>query len=440
MEQTEHWIRPSQGRRAIALIHGIGAKDPQAYWQDFISVLTHDEELQEFGVFVWKYPTHRQPGGIRNVFSTVKEKTLRETAPWIAELGSAWDTTYREQFQGYQDVALVCHSMGGLVVKSWILDRLEQGRSTSLVTLRHIAFYATPNQGAPITTLAQWNKQLKDMQLGSPFIEEVDRRWYDHVVAWKEHVPEPAYEHFNRYIPHLVVAGINDAVVPSHYATIRGMPLTAVAGDHSQVIQPINSNDTRYKIWRTHLDEAFKMILPSTDVALPLEQPTRYVRGQQKNQIEKQKAFAFNIGFDIFAVLTSDAPDRRVQTIEEIKSRLAYLGITVDITEEIFLRTREDGGTSLWEVIARILAELRIRYGDGIASHFVLPVNVFKAFTDPPVQSIDSFKDALRHIDLPPELASEIHDIDQAYTKTLYDDSRLLDWINKVHEHFLETD
>ena len=268
MERTEYWIRPGQGK-AIALIHGIGATDPQAYWRDFLAVLMQDEHLHEFGVFVWKYPTHVQPGGIRNALSSWKRKTLRETTPRIALLGSAWSVTYRTQFQGYQDVVLVCHSMGGLVVKSWILQMLEQGQSKNLATVRHIAFYATPHQGAPMTTLARWNKQLKDMQLDSPFIEDVDRRWHDHVVTWKERPLAPADAHFNGYIPHLVLAGLNDAVVPSQYATIRGMPLATITGDHSQVIQPIDSNDTRYRVWRTQTDEAFANLSIKTDVSSP---------------------------------------------------------------------------------------------------------------------------------------------------------------------------
>ena len=30
---------------------------------------------------------------------------------------------------------------------------------------------------------------------------------------------------YNRYIPHLVLSGINDAVVPRNFAEITGMPL-----------------------------------------------------------------------------------------------------------------------------------------------------------------------------------------------------------------------
>lgn len=184
----------------------------------------------------------------------------------IAHLGAAWGTTYHAQFQEYQDVFLVCHSMGGLVVKSWIIETLAQGQRTNLATLRHIAFYATPHQGAPVATLARWNNQLKDIQLDSPFIEEVDRGWHDHVVAWKEHPPGPHETHYNSYIPHLALAGVNDAVIPPKFATIRGMPLIQISGDHSQVIQPADNDDTRYKVWRLQIDEVLSRSLSPTPI------------------------------------------------------------------------------------------------------------------------------------------------------------------------------
>src|SRR2546425_10108472 len=99
MEQMEHWIRPGQGK-AIALIHGIGANDPQGYWQDFLSGLTQDEKFHGFGIFVWKYPTHMEPRRIRNALSTIKTKTLRQTAPTVSLLGTASRTTHRTPFQG----------------------------------------------------------------------------------------------------------------------------------------------------------------------------------------------------------------------------------------------------------------------------------------------------------------------------------------------------
>lgn len=253
MEKMEYWIRQGQGK-VIALLHGIGANDPQDYWQAFLDVLVNDEQLQDYGLFVCKYPTHIGPAKWKNIANNIAKRTLRETAPRIKHLGAVWNTTYHTQFRNYQDVILVCHSMGGLVVKSWIIDALEGGQSTTLGTLRHITFYATPHNGAQITTLANWNKQLKDMQLDSPFIQDIGNRWHERVVAWKEKVPGPETSLYNKYIPHLVIAGLVDHVVPSNNAAIRGMPLTTIQGDHSEVIQPVNADDTRYKVWRNAIE------------------------------------------------------------------------------------------------------------------------------------------------------------------------------------------
>src|SRR5690349_6586054 len=111
MSETEYWIRPGHGK-AIALLHGIGAEDPQVYWKQFLKVLQSDEQMREFGIFVWKYPTHKQPSLWANIRDTFNKRTLRETAPRIKLLGGAWDTTYRAQFGDYQEVILLCHSMG----------------------------------------------------------------------------------------------------------------------------------------------------------------------------------------------------------------------------------------------------------------------------------------------------------------------------------------
>ena len=66
MKQTEYWIRPGQGK-VIALIHGIGAKDPQDYWQTFLNVLAKDKQLQNYGLFIWKYPTHVEPAKWKDI-------------------------------------------------------------------------------------------------------------------------------------------------------------------------------------------------------------------------------------------------------------------------------------------------------------------------------------------------------------------------------------
>jgi hypothetical protein len=266
MSKNEYWVRQGDKRRkAIALLHGIGAKDPQHYWQSFLNVLKSDVSFEEFDLFVWKYPTHLEPNLWKNFLHSVKRGTLRETNPRIKLLGQAWNTTYSTQFRGYEEVLLICHSMGGLVVKSWIIDVLEDGQSANLNALRHIAFYSTPHNGAPITTLTNWNNQLRDMQLDSPFIEDIGERWHRHVVFWKDKERGLEDHKFNLYIPQLVIVGINDSVVPPEFATIRGIRPTRVVGDHSEVIQPADINDTKYKVWHNDIEEIFQGKLQVSD-------------------------------------------------------------------------------------------------------------------------------------------------------------------------------
>ncbi|MGH2510370.1 MAG: toll/interleukin-1 receptor domain-containing protein, partial [Ktedonobacteraceae bacterium] len=62
--------------------------------------------------------------------------------------------------------------------------------------------------------------------------------------------------------PRLATAGLLDRVVPSPSATIRGIPLTTIQGDHSQIIQPTSATDTRYRVWRDAFDE-FALANPS---------------------------------------------------------------------------------------------------------------------------------------------------------------------------------
>jgi hypothetical protein len=271
-DRTEYWLR--EGRETvIVLLHGIGAKDPKDYWQQFLDIVLHDPTMRDFGIFVWKYPTHTKPGWLSNLVKTFKRRTLVETAPTIKRLGEAWRTTYCTQFSMYKNVFLVCHSMGGLVVKSWVIDTLDSQGSAALEQLTHISFYATPHNGAPIATLTKWNNQLQDMKLDAPFIKSVSERWHNHVVACKGRILEPADHRYNRYIPHLVIAGISDQVVPDYCATIQGIELTTVQGDHSQVIQPIDEQDTRYKVWRDAVQNVLTTLRASKNVLVSERHP-----------------------------------------------------------------------------------------------------------------------------------------------------------------------
>jgi hypothetical protein len=258
MGETESLMRLreiSSHEKAVVFIHGIGAKDPQEYWKQFTTVLLQDTNtfIRDFDVYVWGYPTHKGPKWLIDFIRSLSNKTLVDATPAIVRLGGLWRSTYQTQFSAYQDIGLVCHSMGGLLVQSWVADVLEDGKSPELDPLRHIAFYSTPHNGAPIAGVA-WNDQLEGMTVTGDFVGRTRRRWHDHVVKWKNIQMRPEDRLYNRYIPHLVLSGVSDQVVPRNFAEVLGMPCGDIQGNHTTLIQPTDIEDTRYKIWRNDLE------------------------------------------------------------------------------------------------------------------------------------------------------------------------------------------
>jgi signal transduction histidine kinase len=255
--EDEMWIRQESNQMAVVLIHGIGAASPKEYWSQFIKVLLSDTNsfVKDFDLYLWGYPTHRLPSLLKNIQSAITYKTLHEAAPAIEDLADTWDITYQERFRNFQNIVLICHSMGGLIVKSWIVKVLGSGQSPILDKLRHITFYGTPHEGSPIIKLSLGNNQLRDMKPDSKFILDLDKNWYDHVVIYKYKNPEPLQILYNRFIPHLVISGLNDIIVPKNFSSITGMDTKRIKGDHSQIIQPRETEDLSYKIWHHNLEE-----------------------------------------------------------------------------------------------------------------------------------------------------------------------------------------
>ena len=98
----------------------------------------------------------------------------------------------------YSSIALVAHSMGGLVVQRALVDDPELARRTDKVVL-----FGTPSAGLRRASWAFfWKRQLRNMAKGSAFITELRRDWDARFR------PEPGFDL-------MVVAGERDQFVPS---------------------------------------------------------------------------------------------------------------------------------------------------------------------------------------------------------------------------------
>ena len=122
----------------------------------------------------------------------------------------------------YDGLAVVAHSMGGLVVQSALLDDPELADRVS-----HVFLFGTPSAGVRI---ARWGgflkRQISDMAEGGPFITRLRDRWDG---VYSERRPFDLW----------VVAGDRDSFVPAHSSLGPFPPEThlVVPGDHLEIVE-----------------------------------------------------------------------------------------------------------------------------------------------------------------------------------------------------------
>ncbi|MFF8842103.1 alpha/beta fold hydrolase [Streptomyces sp. NPDC015127] len=140
---------------------------------------------------------------------------------------------------GYERVALVTHSQGGLVAQRFLSRMLLSGRGRELARLRRLVMFACPNNGSDLFLLARRglipmtrNSQERELKPLQTSVLETQRRVIDGIVR-APHVSSDRCP-----IPIVAYAGESDnVVVPSSAAGF--FPETGVLpGDHFTIIRP----------------------------------------------------------------------------------------------------------------------------------------------------------------------------------------------------------
>ena len=142
----------------------------------------------------------------------------------------------------YRWLALIAHSMGGLVVQRALLDDPELAARTKSLIL-----FGTPSAGLrKASWLVFWKRQLKNMANGSEFIAALRRDW----AARFE--PEPDFDL-------KIVAGEQDRFVPpdSSLGPFARKFQYVVPGDHTSMVRPVDTNSPSVRLLKSALSEMF---------------------------------------------------------------------------------------------------------------------------------------------------------------------------------------
>jgi hypothetical protein len=155
-------------------------------------------------------------------------------------------TELDDKYQDAQRIVLVCHSLGGLVARRYLVE-LYKNRIKPRVT--DVLLYGTPNEGAGLAYVARniywFNTQLRQLSRNSEFLNDLNRDWKIFSVSKPLRV--------------LSIIGGRDRVVledSARWLWGDGNVKVVVDASHRDLVKPIDSNDLRFLILKNVLRTA----------------------------------------------------------------------------------------------------------------------------------------------------------------------------------------
>lgn len=150
-------------QKLIIFIHGLGGKKES--FGNFKQFINEDKELFSWDVAFYEYKT-----------SLIHIPYVNKY-PKIQSLSKDLEGEINTHFSHYNEIVLVCHSMGGLIAKKYLIDNLERIKLFEL-KVKKVVLYATPNLGSDLAFgIYSFHPQIAQLRKNSDFLEELNKRF-----------------------------------------------------------------------------------------------------------------------------------------------------------------------------------------------------------------------------------------------------------------------
>jgi HAD superfamily phosphoserine phosphatase-like hydrolase len=212
-------------RGLILFVHGLGG-DAQATWGLFPQLIRDDSELRDYDVRLFSYPT--------SLFSLPWSKKY----PRIQTLADSLRTDIENRFPTQTNIILVCHSLGGLIGRKYLLEEVKNKRP---LRIQGVLLYAVPNNGAALASIGDtisWrHNQLRQLCKDADVIRDLASDW---VVLKVNEAVKTKY----------VIAALDRVVDEQSARVFWGNPEIETVSDrgHRDVVKPRNADDTSFLI------------------------------------------------------------------------------------------------------------------------------------------------------------------------------------------------
>jgi len=280
---------------AVMFVHGFGGH-PAKTWGRFPDLLESSPELQRWNIFSFGYPTG---------FAFDLTGIWKADPPLDSLADELRTRAMIAPLDRYRGLALVAHSMGGLIVQRALVDSKEFADRVT-----HAVFFGTPSGGLVKALLARfWKRQFDHMSRGGAFVTDLRERWGR---AYGDGTP----------FQFAVVGGSQDEFVPRE-SSVEPFPERdrfVVRGDHLSIVKPTAATDLSVEIVRSTLTRDATAVGPIEPAAYVLE------RQQARATVDRLRG----------------TPDLDERGLVKLALALEYLGETDEAIELLERGIREE--------------------------------------------------------------------------------------------------
>lgn len=188
-------------------------------------LLMKDERMNGWDMKPMGYSPNVDPEFGKDIWGGIKD--IDKISKYLAK-------SFRYKFDKYDRIAIVAHSLGGLIAQKAIINSNEELRSK----ISHLILLGTPNYGIEAAQLTKlWNNKYKELSSTGDFIVSLRNEWNS---IFK-----------NKYPFKLKVAAATDdeyVDIASSFGSFPKEYCEIVAGNHSSMVKPKDEFNDSYNL------------------------------------------------------------------------------------------------------------------------------------------------------------------------------------------------
>ncbi|WOD43824.1 caspase family protein [Hwangdonia lutea] len=219
----ESWER-AEGNNLLLFVHGFSGESKDTFG-NIPKMLQADSNFDGWAMKPLGYSPVVQPQLGKDIWGAILD---------VDKIAGFLKTSIKYKFKDYNRIAIVAHSLGGLMAQKAILGLDADHRNR----ISHLIMFGTPSNGiAPEVLAKQWNKKYSALSSEGDYITSLRKQWKDtfnHTYPFKLKVAASSEDEY--------------VSVESCHKPFDETHCEIVDGKHLQMVKPDNEKDDVYAL------------------------------------------------------------------------------------------------------------------------------------------------------------------------------------------------